>query len=153
MLLPEISTPEGQTKNCKCRTLLALTSRKVPPFHLQPGGLPLRCLSKEHWALPLEDFSPVDSFSKAVMIFSIVSLAFLPEPFIHSEFFLEHLLYQDLSPFLKDAEMAQSLTTGWPLMATCRPELICGHFLANHFEVLMMGNDSFRAILNIQPFD
>lgn len=151
MLLPEISTPEGQRKNCKCRTLLALTSREAPPFHQQPGGLPLGCLSKEQWALPAEDLYHL---SRGQFLKScddpLICVPCLPSWAIHSftDFFFEHLLYQDFSPFLKDAEMAQSLT-GWPLMATSKPELICGHFLANHFEVLMMGNDSLGAILNI----
>lgn len=153
MLLPEISTLAGQRKSRKCRTLLALTSREAPPFHQQPGGLPLGCLSKEHWALSLQDLYHLShgQFLKSCDD-PLICVPCLPEPFIHSQiffFFFEHLLHQDLSPLLKDAELAQSLTTGWPLLASFRPELIYGHFLANHFEVLMMGNGIFRAILNI----
>lgn len=150
MLLPEISTPEGQMRSCQCRISLALTSSgtSLPSaatkaacwgslqgawapsprdcYHLSYGQFPKSCNDSHlHLLPPLLSHSFIRGF--------FFNVFYIPRPVSNS----------------KDAEIDQ--TIGWPHMAISRPEIICGYFLANSFQVLMMGNYSFRSVLNTEP--
>lgn len=113
------------------------------------------CLSQEHWAPSSEDLSslPWTASQKLRWPSHLCPLPpLLSHSFVRRLFFGAFSTFQDLSQLLKDAEIDQSLPIRWTCMATSRPGTICGHFLANRFEVLVMGNYSFGSILNVPPY-
>lgn len=128
----------------KCKTTLALTPSRAPPIYQLHWNMPWAgALTGARRSLLRSLPTPSLQQCRDPLIWP----PFLSHPVIHGCFRSKCYLARFV-PTSRDAEADHILKRGWPNKATSGLEIICGYFLANSLAILIVGNYSFRSILN-----